>query len=335
MTQLPGESGQIENFVRARKEIQDSTREKQPNRLQRGILYGLMTLIPDVVRESNYFGDPIRTLVVNNLITLQVRMNDRLDFENAPNSDRFESIVLETREGERAVREEIGQNIDLLTPPERSAETRRIIDNATREVEFVEAYIAERRGSLSFLDIVRYRNLVNAISCCAVIATMLGPVYFSDRLGSIDSESISWQAVYTKYQWLFDGKPLDLVERTLMVIHNIVMASQVDDDWYGRYIDPILGVSSLYTAAAIETRGGSDPEINMLLQKMKRSYIRHARNLGIGYIPTTAVNTVQKTVQKTLAAVTRIGRKTQVKLICHRISPRLGLREHLYAQDKI
>ena len=86
--------------------------------------------------------------MVDDLLAFQVRLNDRIDFANAHRQETAEFT-------QDAIKKETEAKIklDVSLSKVQSPELEAIIGNAAAEVEVVEAYIASKKGSLSFDDI--------------------------------------------------------------------------------------------------------------------------------------------------------------------------------------
>jgi len=333
MPEFPGEVQQVSNFFKGRQEIRKARVEYKPRAIQAGILYGLETLVPSEVKASAILHNPDRMRVVDSLLAYQVRMNDRIDFANAGRSDiadlRSESVRLEAE-----AKSKLDSDLTKLNSPE----TKILIESAIKEVEVVESYIASRRMQLSFDDVEKYRNVVNAVSNCVVTAAVLGPQFLPGRLETLPQERLNWQGIYDKYKWAFGSEPANNVERTIMIMHNLGMAGQIDDDWFGRHIDEALGIYS-YADAALDEKHHNEVEAHEFLDGIRKAYLDQAKRLGLSPMGIKMIDGVQRRLQKTMNWFTRKARFSQNPKVQHfireKVTTKMGVREKAFAEGKL
>ncbi len=115
------------------------------------------------------------------------------------------------------------------------------------------------------------------------------------------------------------------------------MAGQIDDDWYGRYLDPRLAVDSFALAAIREK--GSVEEAYKFLMDIKKSYSERAVMLGLSKVGATSLLSTHKLGQKIMRGITLAARTTGYKklkdMLQEKVVPKLGVREQLYAKGII
>lgn len=331
--EFPGNITQVQNFLKATGEVKIANLEYKAGGIQSGILYGLETLIPNEVKASGILTNPDRRRMVDDLLAFQVRLNDRIDFANAHRQETAE-FTKDAINKEAEAKIKLDGSLSKVQSPE--LET--TIGNAAAEVEVVETYIASRKGNLSFDDIEKYRNIVNAISNCAVTRAILGPNYLTDRLQTLPSDKMNWQGIYEKYRWVLSSDPQNNVERTVQIMHNLGMAGQIDDDWYGRHIDQAMGIESFASAALVEK--AHDPkQAKEFLNDIKSAYLAQAKRLGLNPAGAILIDEVQKRMQKVMNWVTRKARYSEnthlKKYLNTKVVPKMGIREKAFAQGEI
>lgn len=331
--EFPGNITQIQNFLKATGEIKAANLEYKTGGIQSGILYGLKTLIPHEVNISGILINPDRRRMVDDLLAFQVRLNDRIDFANVHRQE----IAKFTQE---AILKETDAKAKLYTSISkiRSPELEVTIGNAIAEVEVVEAYIASRRGNLSFDVIEKYRNIVNAISNCVVTRSILGPRYLADRLQTLSSDQMNWEGINEKYRWVLTSDPQNNVERTIQIMHNLGMAGQIDDDWYGRHIDQAMGIES-FASAALDEKAHNPVQAKEFLDDIKNSYLVQAKRLGLNPAGEALIDKVQRRMQKVMNWVTRKARYSENthlrEYLNTKVVPKMGIREKAFAQGVI
>ncbi|MDO8488426.1 MAG: hypothetical protein Q7S31_03905 [bacterium] len=331
--EFPGNITQVQNFLKATGEVKIANVEYKAGGIQSGILYGLETLIPNEVKASGILTDPDRRKTVDDLLAFQVRLNDRIDFANAHRQETIEftqDAILKEADAKT--------KLDASLRKVQSPELEVTIRDATAEVEAVEAYIASRKGNLSFDDIEKYRNIVNAISNCAVTRAILGPNYLADRLQTLPADKMNWQGIYDKYRWVLSSEPQNNVERTVQIMHNLGMAGQIDDDWYGRHIDQVMGIESFATAS-LDEKAHNPEQAKEFLDDIKSSYLTQAKRLGLNPAGAALIDGVQKRMQKVMNWVTRKARyseNTHLKEYLNtKVVPKMGIREKAFARGEI
>ena len=331
--EFPGKITQIQKFFKAGSEVKTASLEYKASGIQSGILYGLETLIPNEVKASGILTNPERRRMVDDLLAFQIRLNDRIDFANA-HKEKTSGFTQDAILKEAKAKIKLDGSLGKVQSPE--LET--TIENAAAEVEVVEAYIASKKGNLAFDDIEKYRHIVNAISNCAVTRAILGPNYLADRLQTLPADKMSWQGIYEKYRWVLSSDPQNNVERTVQIMHNLGMAGQIDDDWYGRHIDQAMGIES-FASAALDEKAHDPEQAKEFLDDIKRAYLAQAKRLGLNPAGAALIDALQKRMQKVMNWVTRRARyseNTHLKeYLKTKVAPRMGTREKAFAQGEI
>ena len=331
--EFPGNITQVKNFLKATGKVKTANFEYKTSGIQLVILYGLETLIPNEVEASGILTNPHRRRMIKNLLEFQVRLNDRIDFANAHRQKTAE-FTQDAIKKEAEAKTKLDASLSKVQSPELEV----TIKNATAEVEAVEAYIGLRKGNLSFDDIEKYRNIVNAISNCAVTRAILGPNYIADRTTTLPTNKMNWQGIYEKYRWVLSSDPQNNVERTVQIMHNLGMAGQIDDDWYGRHIDRALGIES-FASAALNEKAHNLEQAKEFLDDIKSAYLAQAKKLGLNPAGVVLIDGVQKRMQKVMNWVTRKARYSEnphlKEYLNAKVVPRMGIREKAFAQEKI
>ena len=283
----------------------------QPRLMQSLVLRGLYTIIPDNLVASGHLHNPIRMKVIDSLLAYLFRLNDYQDFAGAGRSG-LDKEAEETKQIVEEKKRALDLNIEDIPGEEQREEIRRIIDNAVAENIFIERYIRLKRHNLSFDDIEKYRSLINAINNCTTTAIILGSEQLQERLPSI-KEELSWEAIYEKYSWVFGDNYQNNAERAIIIMHNIAMAGQVDDDFYGSHIDKSLNTPSFSSAAMAEHDNDKD-KAKEFLNGIKRSCMAKARKVGLGFVETEAIILSLKTLQQIHSFITRMSRRYSKQL---------------------
>jgi hypothetical protein len=179
---FPNKFKQVVNFLKGHREIKKDKDTYEAGFVQKGILYGLNTLIPKTVRRSGILNDSARREMVDKLLIYQVRLNDRLDFERSRRTD-MSDIVTEATEKEAEAKEQLEESLIGFDEG-----LKQIIFNMLEEVEIVENHAARRAGMMTFDEVEQYRNIVNAISNCLLTVTILGTNSLNGRLTTLSEE---------------------------------------------------------------------------------------------------------------------------------------------------
>lgn len=333
-TSFPDTWTQLVNLRVATKDtIKKANEEYRPDPIQRQILYGLATLIPEDIKHSGILSNPDRRKMVDHLLSFQVRLNDKMDFENAHRQETVTMAADALQEMNR-----VKTNLDASLHRLQAHELTETIRSTSEEVQIVEAYIASRKGTLSFDDIEKYRSIVNAINNCAVTQAILGPEYLADRLQSLPEDQMSWQAISEKYRWVLSLDPQNNVERAVIIMHNLAMAAQVDDDWYGRGIDRALGIESFATAA-LKENGNNHHKSKELLDGIRDSYKSGAKKLGFNAVGVEAIASLFKIIAFGMSWTTRQARHSKYPRMKNffesKFVRKFGIREKAFGMGKI
>ncbi len=331
--ELPGHTTQVRNFLHARPELKEAKTHYETGKIQSCILYGLATLVPNEVETSGILTDPDIRRMVDDLLAYQVRLNDRIDFTNAHRKETIE-FTQDAIAKENEAKTQLVSSLAIINSPEFEV----VVRDATAEVEIVEAYIASQKGSTSFDDIEKYRNIVNAISNCTVTRAIMGSAYLTNRLQTLPPEKMNWQGIYEKYRWVLSSEPQNNLERAVQIMHNLAMAAQVDDDWYGRHIDRVLGIKS-FASAALDEKNQDPKQAKEFLDGIKSAYLVQAKSLGLNPVGVAVVDGIQNRIQVFLSWATRKARyseNTRLKNYLNaNVVPRLGMREEAFVKGRV
>lgn len=331
--ELPSERQQVVNFARARRKLSEAS--YKPHLMQKGILLGLMTVLPVEVKASGILNNPKKMAVVDALVAYQVRVNDRLDFEGSGRNDLAE-ITKESKQVETDYRQKLEHTLSGLSEQERG-KTMEIIDSSLREVEAVELWIREKRDNsdLNFSTVDIYRNIVNAISNVSITAIMLGPERFSSHLNPIPADQLNIQAVLDKYAWVFGNHPATSAEQAVMIMHNVAMVSQIIDDMYGDDIDKLLNIPTYFSAALAMTGGDRNTAKRFLNQEADR-YKEKAHELGLGKLAIKAPMVFMSAMERMNMSITRRARSNKsLRGLMIKHYPNQYLREKRFIEGKL
>lgn len=330
---LPGERQQLANFARARRKLSEAP--YKPHLMQKGIILGLMTVLPGEIKSSGILNNPQRMAVVDALVAYQARVNDRLDFEGSGRSDIAE-ITKESKQVETDYRQKLEHALSGLSE-EKRGKTIEIIDSSVHEVEAVEQWIREKRdvNDLNFSNVDIYRNIVNAISNVTITAVMLGPERFSSHLDPIPADWLDVQSIIDKYAWVSGNHPATSAERAVMIMHNVAMVSQIIDDIYGDHIDKLLNIPTCFSAALAMTGGDRKTAKRFLHQEADR-YKEKAHELGLGKLAIKAPMMFMSAMERVNASVTRSARSNKsLRGLMIKRYPDQYLREKRFIEGKL
>lgn len=296
------------------------------------VVRGMYTVAPEEVKSSDFLNNPAKVEVANALLSYQIALNDLIDFSHS-NREDIGDIVKYLKEREIKQKITLGKKLEKLG----SVETSSLIENAVKETELIEKNFHLFKNEPSFDDVEQYRNMVNAISNYVLSALILGEDKFSDKM-STGQEATTYDDIFNKYKWLVNGEYSNNSQRVVVIMHKLVMSSQIYDDWVGKDIDKQLGTESFFTAAMREKKDNIE-ETKIFLTNIKKSYEREARELGIGFLPQKGFDFFQKTMQDGMHWVTKISRFSNIEVLkgwaANIVIKNLGARERLYAQEII
>jgi hypothetical protein len=270
---LPGKARQIKNFAEAALEL----RKKNIGQVQQLALTGLMTLIPEEVRDTGILESPERLQLIDQLLEYLMALNDQIDLAKVVEGDA--EIANLTNQAISGAQEGLSQAIDRL-PPHQAEQLRNFLEQGLREIQF---YEANTNDQLDIAQVEQYRNTINAINECLINACIFGPQHFEEKSANSLSPT-SLEDIDAKYAWLKKGKIAHKkLDQALIITHQMAMATQIIDDWRGRVIDSALGIPSFASAARHQTK--NDNDARKLLWKQKDIYRQNAQQLGLGNIP--------------------------------------------------
>jgi len=272
---LPRPLEQFANYIKAQKEIKSA---EIASRTQRFVVGGLMTLIPNEVRESGFLENPNFFGVVDNLILFQGTFNDRLDYSLSHNETVQKGIgVVEARETK--FYEKLKKSLTALNPLEANRLSG-LVQDYIGETECIEKSIRAGATIPTVAKALEYRRLVNMILECATISVILGEQRTSPYTKHIEAENLSWENIYQKYSWIFEGVALTVTERAIIVMERVAAAAQIGDDWHGIDLDKRLNVPSI-AIAALNYHNENKKEAKNDLNSLERHFIKEAKKYGL------------------------------------------------------
>lgn len=251
---------------------------KTPRGLRRGPLWGMAAQL----EASNFMTSAEDKNVVNTLGKYQVTLNDLLDFEGA-NRPELQDILTHARSDSVKAKSNLDAAIDKITDPNKQTEIRRLIENSVTELSFAERYVRSGAFPITLDSVDQYRNVVNAINEVVDLALVLGTSDFQARLGTIPDNQLSWDALYEKYRWVFEGQFQNDSQKYTIMLHNLAMAAQLVDDWHDTDIDGLLNIPS-FGAVAMKTYEGDKVMARQEVARRIRTYKNKAHSVtGLGY----------------------------------------------------
>lgn len=332
-TEFPNGHEQVTNFVKGRELLHETRKIYSPGRVQTLALAGYLTIAPNEIEKSEFLKSPGRMKLVDILLLHQMAMNDRIDMEGKPG---LEKTIAKIKEGEVKAKGFVFEQVEKLPEDERQ-KTREILENLIKETEFIEGWVRLNKGRLTFDDVEKYRNVVNAIANCGISAIIFGESELGGRMGSI-KEDLSFESVYKKYDWVFLGRDYqNATERAVMISHANIMITQIDDDWLGREIDRSLNIPS-FASAALEECSHDEVSAKDFLREVKNGYIAKARNLGLGTLPLYVVEYFSRKYQEFNRFLTRSEKFREAMAKIGKedvITDRLHARERAFVEGKI
>jgi hypothetical protein len=318
---LPSEFRQIGNFLNAKSKLKNVPNLRGS---QTTILLGLMTIIPEEVKLSGILENPQRLAVIGAIVNYQIALNDRLDFEGAKRTD-ISDLMQEARNREVSARTKLDTMLINL-PEAESKQAKDGIDVAVGEIEFTEKWIREKR------DIDRYRNLVNAALNVATISVLFSreKLPLQEQIGNNENTTI--EDLADKYAWVMGDNPSNNVERAVMIMHNVVMAAQIVDDWHGRNIDELLNIPS-YASGALKMADGDKKTAKAVLNRKRSEYKAKARALGLGTIATEGPIMLTSILSGAYSFLVKRARSSE--LLRKKLNYRFALRETGFMSGKL
>lgn len=273
-TQPEGESRVKDTFSKSLKFVLDKT----PRQFRRGPLWGLASEL----EASGFINSPEDTHVVNTLGEYQVALNDLFDFRGA-NRPELDNITSDLEGQATKIKQKLNETIDQIADQNKRVDVKNAIENSVIELEFIESYVRSGQIPLTIDNVDKYRNVVNAINEIVDISLVLGIDRFKKRLAPIPKESFSWESIYEKYRWVFEGQYENEPEKYLIMLHNLAMSAQLVDDWHDIEIDRLLGIPS-FGVVIIDSFDGNKKQARKNIAKRIRVYKDKAQEIcGVGY----------------------------------------------------
>ena len=303
-TSFPGEKQQIENFGKNARDIFNIDTD---NKFLKLALSGLSTIVPKEVNNSKILENEKLLNVGENLLSFQITLNDRIDFEYSNREDLVEFNEYFWEKEEKAIKR-LDSSLQLLDDKAEAFIIRDRINTLVKETEFVEKYIREKGDNITLDDAIEYRRLVNAIAISTLTGILLGQKHLSDMYKTEYQGELSWDKIKEKYQWIFDGNAKNKVQRAVVIMDRIVTVTQIDDDWYGKDIDRLLSIPTI-ALAAIRQNNGNEAKAKKELNSLRSDYMTEARKQGLAVIPTFGATTITFLYQWAFNSVNQLTRR--------------------------
>lgn len=332
---------QLSNFKLAREKL--GTVDFKFKSMLKLLILGLLTLIPDEVEKSGALADETHLNTVVGLLRYQITLNDLLDFKHSGRTDIDEVLATAMAKEQLA----FTRLLDLLNQA-CAPEQIELVQNCIAEIITIETWAAAK-SDWTIEEAIEYRSLVNAVSNVLITTvTLKFPQHLVVRLKA-NSEHPTTETIREKYSWILQNQYLNRLERTILIMHNLAMAGQVDDDRFGQKIDQALNVHSVALVAQVYFQ--NDAQVEQELNRLKSQFLNTARQLGLSSIAVNGIDFVQgQLMQKSMAWITR-SRTSRIpvwkKLMRRRAQTgkwpfqladehtAVGLRERLYVAEKI
>ncbi len=332
---------QLSNFKTAREKL--TTTDFHFKSMLKLLMLGLLTLIPDLVENSGVLIDNKHLKTIAGLLSYQISLNDLLDFQHSGRDDIGEVIATASAK-EQLAYQHLLELLNQTCKPEQI----KLVQNCIAEIITIETWAAAKRD-WSIQDAIEYRNLVNAVSNVLVTTvTLKFPQQIVDKLES-DSEHPSIEGIRAKYDWILTNQYDNRLERTILIMHNLAMAGQIDDDRFGVEIDSVLNIHSV--ALVAKEYFQDDSKVEQELNRLKTQYLSAARQLGLSPIAVTGIDFAQgQLMQRSMAWLThsRVSHIPVWKRLMQRRAQTgkwpfqlgdnhtsVGLRERLYVAGEI
>lgn len=124
----------------------------------------------------------------------------------------------------------------------------------------------------SLETVLEAKELENAINLTHVAAVLFGTEDLPQSALELDSQGLdghkqlSLSEMKARYEWLIHGQPENETQTKLCALFNLVMITQIIDDWRDRDIDSKLGIHSIGLSLMESTKGDE----NLAEKKKKR-----------------------------------------------------------------
>lgn len=286
---------QLSNFKLAREKL--SLVDTQISTLLKLLLLGMLTLIPDVVEESGILEDSKHLETTTSLLRYQVALNDWLDFSLSRRTDIQSALLLAANSENSAYHEATGLLSQTCSPKQIE-----LVQQSLKEITTIEVWAATKQD-WTLAEAIEYRNLVNAVSnVLLTTVTLKFPQNLVEKLES-DSAQSSMDDIRTKYSWILQNQFENRLEQTVLIMHNLAMAGQIDDDKFGQTVD---GALNLHSVALVAQQKIQDPaKIKQVLDQLKNQYLETAQKLGLSSIAVRGIDFAQsQVIQKPMAWMT-------------------------------
>jgi len=287
----PAESKQ--NFFRGNKEIEQSAIR---SRNVKAMIGGMMTLIPEEVHQSGFLKDEKFIDVLENFADLECTFNDWLDFSLSGKDSLGQETQLANERDTRAKRE-LDDSLLVLDNPAEAFRIKGLIEDSRRETEIIDNYIRTRGKDISVEESMKYRILAGTIFNCAAVSIILGREKTQQFTSHISDEDLNYENIYKKYEWIFEGRTNNKIERTVVIMERVASFMQIDDDWAGIDIDTALNVPSVAIVALNEFNGDRVKAAEKL-KALRASIVEDTKKQGLGLLPTEGLSLATKLLYK-------------------------------------
>jgi len=216
--------------------------------------------------------------LTDNLLDYALALNDTKDLKKFADKSKDQEVITDYKNRSKYKAE---LEAELLKSKNST------ITSYIQEINAIEDWAQSKELSYwTFSKIKITRELINAIGTIALYTVLLGQKNLFPAIPKNKLSSSPFSTLIAKYNCILKNIPGNQHQRSLTILFNLSMSSQVPDDQLDLYIDLECKLPSLATIPYREFKTKGIPqksiqkEIFTKLKPIHKQYFHNARNLG-------------------------------------------------------
>ncbi len=259
-------------------------------------LAGMKAAFPQKLSNQNLHYHP-HLRFFNCISWLGVELNDAVDIIPTARAQKQQPVV-ETifHNWKQALR---ASTSEAKISASETHRRKQLLRSYQREILFCEATARNTSPQeWSLTTVTNYREIMNAISLTHNAAALLADDLDPHRTQPIPKSNLTWQALEAKYAWMTQGQPQTSIETKLCGLYNLVMGSQVVDDFFDLPDDQRLGLCTF--ATQVFTQQPNPSLAQQQLDRIAADYFTAAQTFGVTTSAARGMKLVFSTLKSTL-----------------------------------
>lgn len=265
-------SAMVKNTIEVARYVKQAKEEDRIYPAGAVSLVGIKAVFPERF-EGKSLAERDDVLFFSHLVILGVAVNDVVDIIPVMReAGGQQSTIEKTFKLWKKVHSLVSGQIDA--DPQKTSERNDLVQSYQREVLFLEREARLHSAEWPLEEVIRYRELVNAVGLVHSAAAILPYPDIGTHARAIPKQELSVDSLAKKYKWLTANNPQTEAERRLATLFNLAMTTQVIDDWYDVEGDRKLKLTTIGTI--IDSTSTNHNQGEKRIKELRNNYLKRA-----------------------------------------------------------